>query len=100
MQPVALANPNCATCPNFTQCFPQAAQTVALTGPASIGTQMAMAPPIFRDAVMPHEYRGVCENCHIVKADIPIQANAQMPHEYRGVCSNCHKILGTAAGVP
>lgn len=56
------------------------------------------APPIFRDAVMPHEYRGVCENCHIVKADIPIQANALMPHPYRGVCSNCHKISGTPAG--
>ncbi|MBF0486022.1 MAG: magnetochrome domain-containing protein [Candidatus Omnitrophica bacterium] len=50
--------------------------------------------PIFRDAVMPHEYRGVCENCHIVKPDISIQATAQMPHEYRGVCSNCHVILG------
>ncbi|MBF0384261.1 MAG: magnetochrome domain-containing protein [Candidatus Omnitrophica bacterium] len=56
------------------------------------------APPIFRDALMPHKFRGVCENCHIVKPDIAIPATAQMPHEYRGVCSNCHKILGTKAG--
>lgn len=65
--------------------------TVALTQPAA-------APPIFRDAVMPHQYRGVCENCHQVYPDIPIPANAQMPHEYRGVCSNCHTILGAKAG--
>jgi len=56
------------------------------------------APPIYRDAVMPHPYRGVCENCHLVRADIPIAASAQMPHPYRGVCSNCHQIQGVAAG--
>ncbi|MBF0477888.1 MAG: magnetochrome domain-containing protein [Candidatus Omnitrophica bacterium] len=65
---------------------------------AAAGTT-TVAPPIFRNAVMPHEYRGVCENCHIIRADIAIPANAQMPHPYRGICSNCHQILGTGAGV-
>lgn len=55
-------------------------------------------PPIFRDAVMPHRFRGVCENCHIVKPDIAIPASAQPAHAYRGVCSNCHTILGLNAG--
>lgn len=81
----------------------------AAGGAAAAGTQAALsgttaaqgtaaAPPIFRDAVMPHAYRGVCENCHIIKADISIPATALMPHQYRGVCSNCHQILGTQAG--
>jgi len=85
--------PACATCPSVTNCFPQAAgQQIALTKP------IGKAPPIFRDAIMPHGYRGVCSNCHIINPDVPIQANSQMPHEYRGVCSNCHTILGAAAG--
>jgi hypothetical protein len=91
MTNVALPPPNCMTCPSVTQCFPNG-QTVALTQPATT------PPPIFRDAVMLHEFRGVCENCHIVRPDIPIQSNAQMPHKYRGVCSNCHVILGLKAG--
>lgn len=69
-------------------------------------TPVAMAgahagPPIFRDAMMLHQFRGVCENCHIVSPDIPIPPSAQMVHEYRGVCSNCHVILGVTdtAGV-
>jgi len=28
----------------------------------------------------------------------PITSNAMMPHEYRGVCSNCHQILDLPAG--
>lgn len=88
-QQAAFSNPNCATYPNAAQCFPNG-QTVALTQPLTATN----APPIFRDAVMSHEFRGVCENCHIVRPDITIQATAQMPHEYRGVCSNCHAILG------
>ena len=55
-------------------------------------------PQIFRDAVMPHQFRGVCENCHIVNPDIAIPASAQLVHEFRGVCSNCHTILGLKAG--
>lgn len=55
-------------------------------------------PQIFRDAVMPHQFRGICENCHIVNPDIAIPASAQLVHEYRGVCSNCHTILGLNAG--
>lgn len=61
-------------------------------------TNAVAAPPIFRDAVMLHEYRGVCSNCHVIKADVPIAANAQMLHKYRGVCSNCHTILGSKPG--
>lgn len=59
----------------------------------------AMQPPvIFRDAVMLHQFRGVCENCHVVNPDIAIPAStAQVPHGFRGVCSNCHTILGLAA---
>jgi len=76
---------NCMACPTVTQCFPPG-QTVAFTQPVK-------APPIFRDALMPHRFRGVCENCHIVKPDIAISSGAIPPHEYRGVCSNCHTIL-------
>lgn len=61
------------------------------------GSQTHIPPPtIFRDAVMPHEYRGVCSNCHVIKAAIPIPSSALMPHEYRGVCSNCHVIIKPA----
>ena len=91
----AAFSPNCATCPNFTQCFPNAGQTGQQ---AAFQGTMTAAPPIFRDAQMPHEYRGVCSNCHVINPDIPIRANAQMPHEYRGVCSNCHVISQTGAG--
>ncbi len=90
-QPVAFTNPH-AGCPSFTQCFPQGSATaVALTNPV-MGAAARFAPPIFRDAVIPHAFRGVCENCHIVNPDIPISINAQLPHEFRGVCSNCHVI--------
>ncbi|MBF0386916.1 MAG: hypothetical protein HQL20_03575 [Candidatus Omnitrophica bacterium] len=55
-------------------------------------------PPIFRDAQMLHQFRGVCENCHVVNPDIAIPAaTAQVPHNFRGVCSNCHTILGLQA---
>jgi len=118
-QQIALMNPNCSTCPSVTNCFPGAAapaQQAAFTRPncpirpygtqnysgnaiqpIAFGAQAAqpipgIAPVIFRDALMPHEYRGVCELCHIVKPDIAISINAQMPHVYRGVCSNCHLI--------
>jgi hypothetical protein len=99
MAQAAAFSPGCVTCPNFTQCFPNAT--------AGQGGQLAafqlqktttLGSPIFRDAQMPHEFRGVCENCHEVKPDIPIKASAQLPHTYRGVCSNCHAIVGTAAG--
>ncbi|MBF0217210.1 MAG: hypothetical protein HQL30_09495 [Candidatus Omnitrophica bacterium] len=90
---------NCMVCPNVTQCFPPG-QAVALTQttPAQAQTTLGQAPPIFRDAIMPHAFRGVCENCHIVRPDIAIQSTAQMPHGYRGVCSNCHLIIGLKAG--
>ena len=90
LMPVALPA-NCMACPTVTQCFPPG-QMVALTQPIK-------APPIFRDAVMPHRFRGVCENCHIVQPDIAIPSNAIMPHAYRGVCSNCHTILRQKNGV-
>lgn len=41
--------------PNYAQGFTQG-QQVAFTKPG--------APPITRDAVMPHPFRGVCSNCH------------------------------------
>jgi hypothetical protein len=57
-----------ATCPNPAQCFPQ--QTpgggfapVAFTNPIA-------PPPITRNAIMPHEYRGVCSNCHQILGGI------------------------------
>lgn len=71
---------------------------VAFNLPPLFSNKGVLASPIFRDAVMLHEYRGVCSNCHLIKSDIPIPTNAQMPHEYRGVCSNCHKILGMLSG--
>ncbi|MBF0386932.1 MAG: magnetochrome domain-containing protein [Candidatus Omnitrophica bacterium] len=67
----------------------------AAPGPAGLGN----APPIFRDAAMLHQFRGVCENCHVVNPDITIPANASLPHNYRGVCSNCHQIAPTAGAV-
>ncbi len=41
--------------PNYVQGLPQG-QQVVFTKPG--------APPITRDAVMPHPFRGVCSNCH------------------------------------
>ena len=89
MQPVASYGPNCPIYPNAGASYPPAAagqqmmagnyygnnpnvapyypqpavmQPVAAVQPAQSMTPQA--PPIFRDAVMKHEYRGVCENCH------------------------------------
>ncbi|MBF0430012.1 MAG: hypothetical protein HQK83_01935 [Fibrobacteria bacterium] len=112
--------PGCATCPSVANCFPGATPqgaAVAYTPPSTIpnennrhwnasthpGVQSYnlnnLAPPIFRDAILPHEYRGVCASCHQIHPDIAISFTAQMIHEYRGVCSNCHAIMGTPAGV-
>lgn len=118
-QPAAFVPPGCVNCPTVTNCFPGTAsavqpaafgtracpiafgnqgnnqmylpyaQTIAFTQPTAVA---GAAPVIFRDALMPHEYRGVCERCHVVRPDIAISINAQMPHVYRGVCSNCHLI--------
>ena len=99
MQPIAFGNG--AACPiafgnqgNNGQMYLPNAQNIAFTQPTT-GT----APVIFRDALMTHEYRGVCELCHVVQPDIAIPINAQMPHVYRGVCSNCHVIQGLNPGV-
>ncbi len=80
---------------------PAAAQQVAYRPNCTTGLQpvalarIGVPVPIFRDAVMPHAFRGVCENCHVVNPDIPIPANTtQVLHGYRGVCSNCHTITG------
>ncbi|MFC1736363.1 PDZ domain-containing protein [Candidatus Hydrogenedentota bacterium] len=93
----AAFSPNCATCPNFSQCFPNTSPTGQQA--AFQNTTTGLAPEIFRDAAMPHAYRGVCSNCHVIRPDIAIGSSAQMPHQYRGVCSNCHVIMGTRAGV-
>lgn len=77
----AYVPPNCATGPNAAQYFQQGSAVAAIN-----------APVIYRDAVMPHELRGVCSNCHQIRPGVPIVASAQMPHEYRGVCSNCHSV--------
>lgn len=112
-QQIALMNPNCATCPNVAQCFPQGlpnpAQQAAFnprgngrmmwSNVQSVAQRTPMAVPIFRDALMPHQFRGVCERCHVVKPDIAISINAPLPHDYRGVCSNCHLIQGPNQGV-
>ncbi|MBF0521985.1 MAG: magnetochrome domain-containing protein [Candidatus Omnitrophica bacterium] len=113
-QQAAYIPPGCMTCPTVTQCFPPAttggagqqiaytgrngcvfpgARTVALTKPIPGQTK---APAILRDAIMMHEFRGVCENCHVIMTpNVPaIPANAQAPHEYRGICSKCHVIQG------
>ncbi|MBF0486045.1 MAG: magnetochrome domain-containing protein [Candidatus Omnitrophica bacterium] len=53
-------------------------------GNGNFGNQVAMtqgtatqAPPITRDAMMPHAYRGVCSNCHqILDASAGVQNNA------------------------
>ncbi len=85
-QTVAMGNYG-PTCPPNGRYQPGMMTPVAMAGAHS-------GPPIFRDAQMLHQFRGVCENCHIVSPDIPIPPSAQMVHEYRGVCSNCHTILG------
>jgi Magnetochrome domain len=96
-QPVAFQQaalpPGCVTCPTVTQCFPgqMPSQSRPPMQPVAFTTNKT-APIIFRDAIMPHKFRGVCSSCHIIKADIPIFRDAVMPHPYRGVCSNCHKI--------
>ena len=89
-QQVAMGNfgPNCPPNGNYQP----AMQPVMMTQVAAAGAHSG--PPIFRDAMMLHQFRGVCENCHIVSPDIPIPSSAQMVHEYRGVCSNCHTIQG------
>ena len=49
--------------PNVVPYYPQTAvQPVAMVQP--VPQTVPQAPAIFRDAVMQHEYRGVCENCH------------------------------------
>lgn len=82
-------------CPRCGQMIPVPAQQ----GGGGFQQVAAMQPPpIFRDAVMLHQFRGVCENCHVVNPDIAIPAStAQVPHGFRGVCSNCHTILGLQA---
>ena len=56
----------CATCPSAPQCFPQQpVQQVAFT------KNKVAAPPITRDAIMPHSYRGVCGNCHQISGVNP-----------------------------
>ncbi|MEI6437192.1 MAG: hypothetical protein WCO69_00405 [Candidatus Omnitrophota bacterium] len=84
----------------YTRC-PRCGQMIPVAPKANNGFQQialnqgVTPPPIFRDANMLHEFRGVCENCHVVRPDITIPANTtQMPHVYRGVCSNCHQING------
>lgn len=98
MQPAAFGN---RVCPiafgnqgNNAQMYLPNAQNIALTQPTA-----GIAPVIFRDALMPHQYRGVCELCHVVQPDRAIPINAQMPHVYRGVCSNCHVIQSLNPGV-
>jgi len=48
--------PACPTGNNFAQPF-SGGQQIALTTPG-------VAPPITRDAILPHGFRGVCSNCH------------------------------------
>ncbi|MEI6437211.1 MAG: magnetochrome domain-containing protein [Candidatus Omnitrophota bacterium] len=87
-------------CPNCGQIMKRVnpASRIAMVQNAPVANPVPnSAPPIFRDAVMPHQFRGVCENCHTVKPDITIAANATMPHAYRGVCSNCHQIAPAQA---
>ena len=89
-QQVAMGNFGPA-CPPNGRYQPVNMQPAMMTPVAMAGAHSG--PPIFRDAMMLHQFRGVCENCHIVSPDIPIPSSAQMVHEYRGVCSNCHTIL-------
>lgn len=95
----------------------------AATLPVAAGaTTPPAAPPIYANAVMPHEERGPCASCHVILAPgsagggmtpvavqtpmaPPIFANAVMPHEERGPCVSCHQIVpvspvaGSGAGV-
>ncbi len=92
MQPVASYGPNCPIYPNAGSPYPQSGVTQQVMPGYSYGNSpsvvpyypqattvqpvaavqpaqqqvLPQAPPIFRDAVMGHEYRGVCENCHKV----------------------------------
>lgn len=84
--------PRCPNCGQIMKRTASAARVAMVQGAPVANPVPNSAPPIFRDAVMPHQFRGVCENCHTVKPDITIPANAAMPHVYRGVCSNCHQI--------
>ncbi len=95
----AFNDPNCAR-RGFAQC-PRCQNMISMRGQGGRGfanvalTRPGVAVPIFRDAAMLHEFRGVCENCHTVNPDIAIPANTtQVLHGYRGVCSNCHTITG------
>lgn len=54
----AVVPPACATCQGINRIAPQG-QQVALT-------KTMAAPPITKDALMPHGYRGVCSNCHVI----------------------------------
>ncbi|MBF0594557.1 MAG: hypothetical protein HQL22_06285 [Candidatus Omnitrophica bacterium] len=83
----------------YSRC-PRCQSMIPMATPGSPGFQQVAGtaltpPPIFRDAVMLHPFRGICENCHVVRPDIAIPAGTtQVPHGFRGVCSNCHTILG------
>ncbi|MBF0587879.1 MAG: trypsin-like peptidase domain-containing protein [Magnetococcales bacterium] len=87
------------------------------------GRTGAAAPPIPVDAVMPHDDRGPCQNCHQLLPPLggqgqapggmmapgmaggmtvaargggaapPIPADAAMPHDDRGPCADCHEML-------
>ncbi|MBF0460316.1 MAG: trypsin-like peptidase domain-containing protein [Magnetococcales bacterium] len=95
----------------------------AVTPVAAAGGTPVAAPPIYANAVMPHDNRGPCESCHSILATPgatvngttpaaarnpaavaapPIYAHAVMPHEDRGACESCHPILGGGgmAGAP
>ena len=86
----------------------------AKTVPAAAArTAPVSAPPIYANAMLPHEDRGACQQCHQIltvpspgnstvavaaqpPAAPPIAANAVMPHEDRGACDLCHQVFPVA----
>ncbi|MBF0254303.1 MAG: magnetochrome domain-containing protein [Candidatus Omnitrophica bacterium] len=106
MQPVAYVPPNCATCPNVTQCFPNAGNSMQPVAYAprrfpNVGNSMqpvAYVPP--NCATCPNVTQcfpnaGPMQPVAMTQTipPPPIYTNAIMPHGYRGVCSNCHTVL-------
>lgn len=80
--------PNCRTIlplSNFTQ-DPIMNQLQNMVASPGTGFGAQPAPPIYSNAVMPHDYRGVCSNCHqILKSPgAPNSAGSMQPVAWTG----------------
>ncbi len=57
------------------------------------GTNMIREQPVNIPAVFSRNYNKSDWQNNFVKSTPPIQLNAMLRHEYRGVCITCHQIL-------